>query len=474
LPAPPSPLHPELLALLSACRAAPADDTPRLVLADWLDENADAAGLPGPGDARARAALVRAQVELARPTYDTARLLLLRAEESRLLAANATRWLGNLPRRLHELRHRPFGFAARAPAAGRAFDFDPLAPGHPWRFTRGLLTVGLDVKELDDPQVGAWFAAPPAAWVEEAGVDLDVPALERLAVPDALRPYLGVRCSVGTGPARSMRLAGARPEPPSPRRLRRILRGANFALVRSLALFASAVEAGVMAMLPGANVVGLRRLAVVAPVGDPGAAFLAAAPLANLSALDVSGCAVGAGGLRLLANSPHLRHLVSLTAYRNPFGCDGVAALAASPLAERLNALDLQNTGAGDRGVSALAASRLLGRLASPGLNLSMNPVGDGGAAALAACPHLEAFAELVLRDCRVGDAGAAALAGSPHAAHLACLDLWGNRVGDRGARALAASPHLAGVRDLSLRDNRITAAGATALRKRFGGWVKV
>src|SRR5262249_60964640 len=137
----------------------------------------------------------------------------------------------------------------------------------------------------------------------------------------------------------------------------------NFALVRSLHSLAPAVEAGVMRMLPDANLGGLRWLKVRAPLGDTAVAFLAAAPLANLSALAVPDCSIGADGLRLLANSPHLRQLVSLSAYRNSFGCDGVTALAASPLADRLNVLDLQNTGVGDRGVAALAVSSLLDRL---------------------------------------------------------------------------------------------------------------
>ena len=46
----------------------------------------------------------------------------------------------------------------------------------------------------------------------------------------------------------------------------------------------------------------------------------------------------------------------------------------------------------------------------------------------------------------RIGDAGAQALAASPHLAGLTTLDLYGNRIGEAGARALAASPYLKGV----------------------------
>ena len=467
-------LHPDLLALLAACRSAPADDVPRLVLADWLDENADAAGLPDAADARDRAALVRVQVELARPTCDLGRVAQLRAEEARLLARNADRWLGDLPARLEQLRRTLYGYAAGASAAPPAAVFNPRVVGS-CRFRRGLLGVGLLPTELTDAEVGAWFASPLAAWVEEAGTEISgLNALERLAVSDALRPYLGVRYVLGAPPRPRMGLVTPRPEALTPKRCKRFVNCSNFALVRSLEIHPGAVEAGVLPLLPGAKVGGLRWLTVRAPIADAGAAFLAAAPLTNLSALDISGCSIEAGGFRLIANSPHLRQLVSVTAYRNLIGCDGIVALAASPLAERLTVLEIQNAEIGDRGVTALARSPLLDRLTGPGLNLSMNPISDAGAAALAASPRLEPFTELILRDCRVGDRGAAALADSPHVANLAYLDLWHNRVGDAGARALAASPHLTAVRELSLRDNAVTAKGATALRKRFGDRVKV
>ncbi len=260
----------------------------------------------------------------------------------------------------------------------------------------------------------------------------------------------------------------------SPERLKRLLRCANFGLVRALTLYVPAVDAGFLPMLAGADVSGVCRLAVKAGVGDASAAYLASAPFTGLSALDVAGCGLGADGLRLIVNSPHLKQLLSLSAFRNSFGCAGVVALCASPLANTLNVLDLQNTGIANRGVRALARSPLLARLHGPGLNLSMNPIGDAGAKALAACEHLERFSELVMRDCLVSDAGAAALARSPHAAGLAYLDLWKNRIGDAGAKALAASASLEDVRELSLRDNAIGERGAAKLRARFGERVKV
>jgi uncharacterized protein (TIGR02996 family) len=66
------------VSFLEAIRADPDDDTPRLVFADWLDENKQ----PD------RAALIRTQIERDRLAADDDRQSDLQARELRLLAAN--------------------------------------------------------------------------------------------------------------------------------------------------------------------------------------------------------------------------------------------------------------------------------------------------------------------------------------------------------------------------------------------------
>jgi uncharacterized protein (TIGR02996 family) len=56
-------MPPEELALLAAVIADPEDDTPRLAYADWLEENADSLPPARRESARARATLIRLQVE---------------------------------------------------------------------------------------------------------------------------------------------------------------------------------------------------------------------------------------------------------------------------------------------------------------------------------------------------------------------------------------------------------------------------
>jgi uncharacterized protein (TIGR02996 family) len=71
---------------LTALLADPDDDTLRLAMADWFEENGDPA----------RAEFVRVQVELARGAADKARRRELEARQSELLFAHEARWVAPL------------------------------------------------------------------------------------------------------------------------------------------------------------------------------------------------------------------------------------------------------------------------------------------------------------------------------------------------------------------------------------------
>jgi uncharacterized protein (TIGR02996 family) len=79
-----SPLDPTEGALLEAVRAAPDDDLPRLVYADWLDERGE----------HERAEFIRIQIALAGGRVDDADAARLEARERALLIRNARRWAG--------------------------------------------------------------------------------------------------------------------------------------------------------------------------------------------------------------------------------------------------------------------------------------------------------------------------------------------------------------------------------------------
>lgn len=128
--------------------------------------------------------------------------------------------------------------------------------------------------------------------------------------------------------------------------------------------------------------------------------------------------------------------------------------------------------GVGDEGAKALAASPHVVNLSK--LVLWDNHVGDEGVTALARSPNLAGLSTLDLGRNRVGDAGAIALASAPHMASLSALILVSNQIGDAGAAAIAASPHLANLAELKPLNNRISAAGVTALREKFGKRVRI
>jgi uncharacterized protein (TIGR02996 family) len=89
-------------ALLSAIIANPDEDTPRLVYADWLDEN----GQPE------RAEFIRVQIELESVELGSPEHLALRRRQAIILSKHRDQWLRQLPRSLEAVRyHFRRGFA---------------------------------------------------------------------------------------------------------------------------------------------------------------------------------------------------------------------------------------------------------------------------------------------------------------------------------------------------------------------------
>jgi uncharacterized protein (TIGR02996 family) len=132
-------------ALFQAVLAEPDDDTPRLIYADWLEEN-------GQGD---RAEFIRGQVELFRRPANDARGKQLRQREKELWSANKKAWLATLPPELRnrkyiafhrgffeELTHAPSTWAACADELFRSHPVHRLKPKSPFdRHAAGDLAV---------------------------------------------------------------------------------------------------------------------------------------------------------------------------------------------------------------------------------------------------------------------------------------------------------------------------------------------
>ena len=84
-------------AILRTILDNPDDDTPRLVLADWLDENGEAD----------RAEFIRVQIDLSRLAVSSPQASSLKSREQELLRAHEAEWRARLPE-LHGVRWESF------------------------------------------------------------------------------------------------------------------------------------------------------------------------------------------------------------------------------------------------------------------------------------------------------------------------------------------------------------------------------
>jgi uncharacterized protein (TIGR02996 family) len=182
--------------------------------------------------------------------------------------------------------------------------------------------------------------------------------------------------------------------------------------------------------------------------------------------------------LEELAASPGLERLNYLgfgpDSPNKPFGPGCVRVLAASPYLTRLTSLTFSDCGVGPDGARALAESSRMGRLQY--LDFSQfdwsagNDIGDEGVQALAGSAHLASLRHIDVTENGVTAKGARAIAESPYLGCLTSLNLSGNPIGPEGARALAASPFLSRLTRLwvDLTTSPILSAGAWADWRRF------
>ena len=457
------PASPELKALLRRCREAPADDTPRLVLADWLDEQGDAD----------RAAFIRVQLALSHPSADCGRHRELKSLERGLLAAHAEEWTGELNPILNGLHYGRDSNRGLAPFPPRA---QPAAVPRNLPFRRGLLGVRfVEPTWLLDPALRAWMRSPAGEWLERVGlVGMTPDAFARIEIPPEYTGRIDLHLRKrgqefaelsAFGPGRL-----SSHDEFSPQDWRHFFDRPSFRTVRSIS-----AEAGVsfLRALGEADVGRLAELEFrcLAESVDL-ARIVATIPFASLAALDFG--PVTAAALREIVASPYLRNLAEWNLIGSPIGDSGMIALCESPLAQSLTAVSFPNTDLGDAGLRALVWSPIFANMNSPNLNLMMNRIGDAGVQTLAESEHLLRYRELVLRENSCGDGAAAALAASEFAANLTYVDFWKNRLGDAGAVALSRSSHLGKIVDLCVKENAIGADGAAALFERFGERAKI
>jgi uncharacterized protein (TIGR02996 family) len=496
---------------LADVREHPDEDAPRLVFADWLEDNGD----PD------RADFIRLQVRLAQlPEHDPARFD-LEERSGDLLGEHHARWLSHLPKwaRAVELTfRRGLPEEAKMSAAAWLRHVARLAQLVPLRrlevaFTgytgqlagvaRRAAEVGLSELKCslyyDGTDVVTFFTALGAGSLRRLDVHhlargWDLPAallawpglgrLTGLRIDDFSCKPLPLLASRDVGPlewldlgrtkngpaewaalAANDRLVGLRHVElgdidSGGRGVGRALANARWSGLEDFRL--SAWHAGaddLRELLAARWAGGIRSLALyLGDVSPPVSRALWQARLPRLDALTLQAREQGPTWVADLGASSLAFGLASLALYIEG---EGMAALADAPLG-RLHRLTLSGGRLDPPDVCALVDSARLGSLRE--LDLLSAHTAPGTGTALAGCAGLSRLRVLKLVNAPLDDADCAALAASPHIGALARLNLQGSGVTDARLAVLLGAAWLAGVRELYLPDNQITDAGAEAL----------
>lgn len=265
--------------LLQAAKEAPDDDSPRLILADWLEENGQAE----------RAEFVRLQLGL---TPDSNGRWWELAARSALLERHAARWLGPFEDRISS-----------------------------WQFERGLLHVHISKRKImrELTELGDEV---PWSWVE--GLHLDFrgdPSASSSAQVDALETV--ARLTHLT----SLDLFGSRISSTGACRLAHMseLRG-----LTSLNLARNQIgRRGAAALAASPHLARLQYLVLNDNgISDGGVTLLAQSPhLRKLRSLELAVNDIGPAGAMALAHSPYLGSVHDLYLAKNSVGRTASAAL---------------------------------------------------------------------------------------------------------------------------------------------------
>jgi uncharacterized protein (TIGR02996 family) len=386
----------------------PEDDAPRLVYADWLDDQGEG-GLAG---------FIRVQCRLAGLADDDVQRIPLEEEQARLerqidqalLHGPRTGWLAGLP--------------VWARRANRKFE-------------RGFI-AGVSSATVPFLESGEQFVR--ATPLRELQVTNAAFAPGRLAASPALGRLASLNMSWS-------KLKGDG--------LAALLASPHLGNLRELNLTRCRLKAPDLRPLADApDLAGLRVLRLSSNTTyDAGVEALAGSPhCANLTRLELSDSVIGPRGVAALARSPHMARLEALNLSKNNRVDDRAAEALASGRLERLAELDLMSTAVGLAGARALLTSTSLPALT----HLSLNFPGDELWQVLPAT-HLRG--RLALRLLSMAPSAGEALVDSPLLAACAKLEVNSGLI-----LPAAAAPALAGLRSLTLRSSAFSARALSAL----------
>jgi uncharacterized protein (TIGR02996 family) len=411
-------------ALIAAVAAAPADDLPRLVFADWLEENGDPT----------QAAFIRGHVALARLPPRAANREKL-AEELRAAAVrHAAGWVAPVCAAFGQ----PPPDWPPAPAAGwlrRLMDWRAAIDfGRPY-WSRGYgLAVPCDVR----------------GGKEAAGVPLGLVGFRR-GLADWLwvaaryvRDAGGFAAAAGVGPLTELHLVLGDDDPDAWHRAA----GEWAGRVRALGLAvgrSAGGRAAAASVFRSPVLSGLRGLSVFAPVAGDDSPFDETPAPGVIHDLARSWLGGRVRVLRLPLVPSVLRELRDFPPRLDELCPGGVGRLTMSP--------------ADCRGLADLPFRPNLKRLSLRGCLVT-----DDALAALGRGPHWDNLLALGLDWNLLTDPGGVALARLAPFPRLQRLRLDHNQLADDAGRALARSPLVRTLRVLDLSHNRLTADGALPL----------
>jgi uncharacterized protein (TIGR02996 family) len=406
--------------LLAAIRAHPEEDTPRLMYADWLDEQGDEGAL-------LRAEFIRLQCELARlhdddsdshPVYE----FLRDRDYVTRPSADWTRIDDGIHRRLaltmraeDLLKRHGAAWEPRLPKALKV-SWDGFHRGFPHRVS---FSAG---RPLDQSAARLRAAVPAVTLVAPVFTSRFV---EQLADTGLLGWICGLEVRDDCEPA--LRAFGHRPEA---------------AGVRTLKVRYAVADEIVSALVDSPHWTGLR-------------------------ALDLTDTVVGPAAAEELFRAKHLRTLKCLHVNGNDWPVETFGAFAAGGF-DRLTSLRFHASGLADAGAEKLAACPALARLRK--LDLDHNELTGRGVTELLCSPHLArvAFLGLEGNPCARVDAGRLA---ATEPGGLRMFHGHGCRFLTSDVRALARCPRLSTLWYLDLDSNGLGTAAVRTLVRGFGKW---
>jgi len=397
-------------ALYRAILAHPADDTPRLVYADWLEEN-------GRGE-EAEFMRLDCRLEAGAPDDPAFVEMHARREELRLwLTAHVVGPALKLPSRL-----RVASGAGWWKATQRGFPCFLVVDGVLDSSSRALRSIVGSMEKA--------FARLPTRWLVVRQVNIEQLAeLLRYPVLSSLQDL-----TVQLHPT----------EDPQDEACRLIAECPYLENLRGLALDFPAGDAGAAAL--GRARIGLKQLRLdQCSLMTPGAirALGSSAWFRGLAQLVFSG--LGDAAFEELCRIQPLQNLHTLELHDSSFTTASWGLFARSTTFPRLSSLrNGTEMAAGQTEVLAEATGIKLAVL-----NLKACGIGNDGALALTRAPWLESLRWLNLSWNGLTASGFAAMAGSRLLAGLRYLDLSFNAPGIRGLRTLAANPTLEGLTTL-------------------------